>query len=550
MYPLHLTPLPVQLDLLNYHARVASRRRNTRARARGLYRRCVDINSADGRAWLGLAKLHLAEGDVANARKTFRGGVNSSRKNSHLLQAWGVLEEREGFVDRAKGFYEAAVRANPQHTPSWVALGLWYRRVRNDVVHAREMFRNGIEADPTNYYVWHVLGVLEKDCLQFPVARECFRRGVAANPNNAATYVLWGSLEDSLGNFAVAFELFQKAHVANPRNAHAYVSHAVCAERSGDVGKAISLLETAIEVRPNDPAPRQTLGLVHFRSGEVEQARAQFKAALRIDDKHGPTWHAWARVESALGLFERARELYQEAVWAAPESKHVVKTWHAWASLELEEGNCRVARRYFAHGLEVDSKSVPLLEGLATVEAMEGNMMQAREYFETCIRLQPSAKATWRLYEDLEREYGSAKRAQLVYERFVVTSKQVDERLVVGKPLPGDYAAGGMWIDALELKPTVSAFDSVGNIDTDQVPFIKPFGREGDEVEKSSEEDASSPAIQSKVTVSRRSTAKKHGRASIRPIPSTESDDLQTIARMLPKPVFPENMPFIQTMLN
>ena len=59
-------------------------------------------------------------------------------------------------------------------------------------------------------------------------------------------------------------------------------------------------------------------------------------------------------------------------------------------------------------------------------------MAQPREYFETFIRLQPSAKEKWRLYEDLEREYGSAKRVQLLYERFDETSKQVDERLVVG----------------------------------------------------------------------------------------------------------------------
>lgn len=547
LYPAPLTPLPVQLDLLNYHARIASRRRSTRGTARRLYRRCVEINSADGRAWLGLARLSLAEGDISAARRTFGAGVKASRQNAHLLQAWGVLEEKQGVVDRAKGLYEAAVRADSTHAPSWVALGLWYRRVRKDHTKARQMFERGAEADPSNYYVWHVLGVLEKDCRRFSVARECFRRGVEANPNNAATYVIWGSLEERLGNLNVARKLFEKAHIANPRNTHAYVSHAICAERAGDIPKAISLLESAIAIRPNDPGPRQTLGLVEFRRGCVEGARNQFKAALRVDNKHGPTWHAWACVESALGTIDRARELFQEAVWAAPRSEHVVRTWHAWATLELEEGNAAIARRYFAHGLEVEPRSVPLLEGLATVEAIVGNMPQARDYMETCIRMEPNLKATWRLYEELEKEYGSAHRAQLVYERFVVISRQVDERLVVGKPLPGDYAAGGMWIDALELKPTESAFEAVMDSDTNIIPKIIPFGKDGNRVQEEKGIETVEPSMQSKVTVSRRSTQRQK-RTRINPLPPINDQGSQGISRMLPKPVLPPNMPFAPPM--
>lgn len=549
MYPSPPTPLPVQLDLLNYYARVASRRRSTRATSRRLYRRCVEINSADGRAWLGLARLSLVDGDILAARKTFKAAVSASRKNPYLLQAWGVLEERQGAVDRAKGLYEAAVRADPAHAPSWVALGLWYRRVRNDLTQARQMFERGIEADPGNYYVWHVLGVLEKDCRCFPAARECFRRGVEANPNNAPTYVIWGSLEDALGNVQLATELFKKAHIANPRNTHAYVSHAVCAERVGNISQAISLLETAIAIRPNDPGPRQTLGLVEFRRGCVEEARNQFKAAIGVDDKHGPTWHAWARMESALGLVDRARELFQEAVWAAPRSEHVVRTWHAWATLELEEGNVAVARRYFAHGLEMDPRSVPLLDGLAMVEAIDGNMPQARDYLESCIRIEPNSKATWRLYEELEKQYGSVQRAQLVYERFVVISKQVDERLVVGKPLPGDYAAGGMWIDALELKPTESAFESVMDSDTNIIPKVIPFGKDGNRVQEEKDIEAVQPSMQRKVTVTRRSTQRRQHRASSNPLPPLNNKGSQGIARMLPKPVLPPSMPFAPTML-
>lgn len=456
------TTLPVALDLLNFHARTSSRRHATRDIAIRLYRRCLDLNDADGRAWLGLARLQSQRGDLISARSTFRKAIKACPRNAHLLQAWGVFEERQHNFPRAKGLYLAALRADPAHAPTWVALGLWHQRHAHDPSAARLAFRHGAEADPSNYYVWHVWGVLEKSCRRYPRARECFRKGVAANPYNAATYVLWGSLEDELGNSEIAMALFDKAHSVSPRNLHAYLSHAVAADKVGDMRKARRLLTKAISIRPRDPAPRQALALLNFRHGDVPAARETFAKALEKDAKHSPTWHAWARVEWASGDYKRARGLFQEAVWASPRSAHVVRTWHSWATMEMGLGHNDVARRYFSHGLDVNDRSIVLLTGIALLEAKEGNIARSRDYMERCIRVEPWRQSVWRLYQQLETEYGSSRRAQLVYERSVVIGQQVEERFNLADPLPGDFQGSGMWIDALELPADRSAFDSVG----------------------------------------------------------------------------------------
>lgn len=454
--------LPVALDLLNYHARVASRRPPSRDVADRLYRRCIDLNPADGRAWLGLARLRASVGNTDGARRTFRSAVSAAPGNPFILQAWGVFEERLRNLERAKNLYLAALRADPLHAPAWVALGLWHQRHANDISSARIAFRRGAQADPSNYYVWHVWGVLEKNCRRFPRARDCFRKGVSANPYNGATYVLWGSLEDEAGNNDIAMNLFEKAHTVNPRNMHAYLSHAVAAEKAGDLAKARKLLKRAIAIRPSDAAPRQLLGLLQFRQGDLSAARGTFEKALEKDPKHAPTWHAWARVECASGHHDRARKLFQEAVWVAPRALHVVRTWHSWAMMEMNLGRNEAARRFFAHGLDVNNRSVVLLTGVAELEAKEGNMSRAREYMERCVRLEPWRLSMWRLYQRLENNFGSAHRAQLVYERSVVIGQQVEERYKLSDPLPGDFQGSGMWIDALELPPDKSAFDSIG----------------------------------------------------------------------------------------
>lgn len=454
--------LPVSIDLLNYHARVASRRPNYHDFAARLYRRCIQARPSDGRAWIGLARIYTTSGDITAARSTYSSAVRASPNNPYVLQAWGVFEERSSNLQRAKDLFSAALRADSTHAPAWVALGLWYQRHEGDFSSARSAFRRGADADPSNYYIWHVWGVLEKSCRRYPRAREYFQRGVTANPYNAATYVVWGSLEDEVGNSKRAIRLFEKAHQASPYNIHAYLSHAVAADKIGDYDKARSLLKLAISYRPRDPAPRQALGLLQFRHGDVDSARRIFEKALDKNRKHTPTWHAWARMECSMGNHERARKLYQEAVWAGPRSPHVVRTWHSWAMMEMSLGYNGAARRYFAHGLDVDHRSVVLLTGVAELEAKEGNMARARESMEKCIRLEPWRLSMWRRYQQLEAMYGSTHRAQLVYERSVVIGQQVEERLKLSDPLPGDYQGSGMWIDALELPPDKSAFDSIG----------------------------------------------------------------------------------------
>lgn len=524
--------LPVSLDLLNYHARVASRRASTYDLAERLYRRCIHLQRNDGRAWLGLARLLSSRGDALSARRTFRSGVHvSTSRNAHLLQAWGVFEERHHNPERAKGLYLAALRADSEHAPSWVALGLWHQRHGgNNVKAAREAFRRGANADPNNYYVWHVWGVLERRCRRPSVARECFRKGVNAKPNNAATLVLWGCLEHEAGDHETAITLFERAHRVSRVNIHAYVSHAVTRAAIGDTPKAVTLLRYAIRLRPNDPAPRQALAMLHFRksynilscggsdfysngsddststttnnsstspsnynttdvvditntnNSGVATARKLLSDATRLAPRHTPTWHAWARLECACGRYDAARRLFQEAVWAAPRSAHVVRTWHAWGMMELKLGRLDLARRYFAHGLDVDRRSVVLLVAVAQLEAREGNIRRARECMESCVRIEPWRASVWSAYQRLEMLYGSQRRGQLVYERAVVVVgsdngdgggqrqqrllqdqyREDHNRFTLSDPLPGDFQGTGMWIDPLELPPDQSAFDSIG----------------------------------------------------------------------------------------
>lgn len=425
-------------------------------RAESLYQRCIDTDRADGRAWLGLARLCASRGEKDDARRIFHDGVSASVKNPFLLQAWGVFEEREGKLERAKGLYEAALRADEGHCASWVALGLWEARYGRDAYKARECFRTGAEGSDGshNYYIWHVWGVLERSLGEVDEARRLFQKGVDINPANGSTYVVWAALEEEEGNYAEAIALFEKAEKASPKNVHALIAHAAAIERGPekDLEKARSLLTRALRVKRRDASVFQAAGALEMRLGDHEAARKLFQAGVTAASRHAPVWLAWAVMEERVGNLARAREVFQEGVWANPNSRDVGRLWNAWAGLERRAGRIPAARKLFGHGLRAAPDSAPLLASWAAMEAGQRAMPFARDMLERAVKLEPNRVEFWKLYECLELEFGKASRAQAVHTRAQSAELQVGSRLVVSKPLPGDFAAGGMWIDAADVR--------------------------------------------------------------------------------------------------
>jgi hypothetical protein len=68
---------------------------------------------------------------------------------------------------------------------------------------------------------------------------------------------------------------------------------------------------------------------------------------------------AWGVLEHRAGNLERARELFQQGVWAQPGSKDVTYVWQAWGLLEAEAGHPQLARQLFKCAVKADPDSVP-----------------------------------------------------------------------------------------------------------------------------------------------------------------------------------------------
>ena len=71
---------------------------------------------------------------------------------------------------------------------------------------------------------------------------------------------------------------------------------------------------------------------------------------------------AWGVLEYRLDDLAEARQLFQQGVWADPNSRDVVFVWQAWALLERRCGNILLARRMFQCAMRADPRSSTALE--------------------------------------------------------------------------------------------------------------------------------------------------------------------------------------------
>jgi tetratricopeptide (TPR) repeat protein len=410
-------PIQVNVDLGLFRARRAAQRGRL-DQARFWYLRCLEWNVREGRAWLGLARLAERVNNIALARRFFRYGVRcadattavssqaheftdpdtprtsdgsglthdstetssellgkshktSSRSsqpgvNVHLLQAWAVMEESVGDIDRARRLLRSAVRAAPSHTASWVAFAMLEYRQGNDGM-ALERIMEANRSDPQNYFAWHVRGIIEwRAFRRYELARQAFEKSLALNPSNSATYHAYACMECwALNNVRRARELFDIAlREANPRNRFVLQSWALMeAEKAKDLKAARALFAKGTQAHPRDAALWQSWALVEARRArDLQTARKLFTAALHADPQHLATWQAWAMVEADTANggdgMDLARRLFQRGIWASPESPDIGRIWHAWATAEFVYAqDLDRARRCCQLGLEADERS-------------------------------------------------------------------------------------------------------------------------------------------------------------------------------------------------
>lgn len=237
---------------------------------------------------------------------------------------------------------------------------------------------------------------------------------------------------------------------------------AVMESRRGNARRAIELFERAIETRPSDAGIYNAYATLSKDLGDVEGARRLYALGTKANRYHLPTYQAWGLMEANVGPLrgggvERAREVFQEGVWAAPRGKGVSKLWQAWAIMEAnnnhksaaqtatleaesaegprtgpdssvgmggteepeKEERMRVPRQYFQYAVDAEQQAYPtgVIIAWAKTEERFEFAARARALFEEAVGKDKSNRRLWTQYEQFEGRQKQFAKQQIVSQR-------------------------------------------------------------------------------------------------------------------------------------
>jgi crooked neck len=269
-------------------------------------------------------------------------------------------------------------------------------------------------------------------------ARNLLNRAVSILPRVDKFWYKFVYTEETLNNIPAVRQLFERWMQWEPDEA-AWQAYIKMEKRYGEIGRARAIFERFVQVHPT---PVNWLKWARFEeeNADAENVREVFSSAMEtfgegefMDER---IYVAFARYETRLKEYERARTIYKYALDRLPRSKSQV-LYEAYTAFEKQFGDrdgvedVLIGKRRLQYEEKINDnpKDYDAWFDYARLEEMGGDRDRIREVYEKAIAQIPPTKEKrhWRryiylwinyaLYEELEaKDY---ERARQIYQEAI-----------------------------------------------------------------------------------------------------------------------------------
>jgi tetratricopeptide (TPR) repeat protein len=280
---------------------------NRQDQAEQLYRKALELNSLNGKAYMGLAgllgrqgKTDLCEGFIRKALEADADDADARLALSRILSARKEYKQSE--EELKKG-----IAACPNNPILHAELGSTLSASKDRSVEAENEYRKALELGPNVGYCHFAFArFLADDRNRLDEAEKEYRQAIKLDPDLDEARVRLGDLLVLRRKvYDEAFDQYKKALASNPRNALALLGIArIDTELYKDYAAAESDLKKALVLDPNLVQAYNLLGLVYDRNmGRYVEGKQSFEKAIEINPQY-----AEAHYNLALLLMERNKE--------------------------------------------------------------------------------------------------------------------------------------------------------------------------------------------------------------------------------------------------
>ncbi|PTB64126.1 TPR-like protein [Trichoderma citrinoviride] len=316
-------------------------------------------------------------------------------------QRFADLEELHEYQGRKRKEFEDYVRRNRVKLSNWLQYAQWELE-QKEFARARSVFERCLDVHPNEVQVWTRYIEAEMKSRNINHARNLLDRAVTRLPRVDKMWYKYVYMEEMLGNIPGVRQVFDRWMQWQPGEA-AWSAYIKLEKRYGEYDRAREIFRTFTMVHPE---PRNWIKWAKFEEeyGTSDQVREVFGTAVEtlgdefVDEK---LFIAYARFESKLKEYERARAIYKYALDRLPRSKS--RLLHAaYTTFEKQFGD---------------------QDGVEDVV-----LSKRRVYYEEQVRENPKNYDAWFDYAGLEEASRDADRVRDVYERAIAQVPPTQEK--------------------------------------------------------------------------------------------------------------------------
>ncbi|KAK0533248.1 NineTeen Complex (NTC) component [Tilletia horrida] len=235
-------------------------------------------------------------------------------------------EELQEYQARKRKEFEEAIRRTRINITAWIKYAVW-EASQAEMARARSVFERALDVDPHHVPLWLRYIETELQYRNVQHARNLYDRAVSILPRIDQLWYKYVHLEELLGNIPGTRQVFERWMAWEP-DEKAWAAYIAMEVRYSEMERASQVWERAVTCHPE---PRIWIKWAKFEEdrNRSDKARQVFQMALDFfgdDDeakleKAQTVYTAFAKMETRLKEYERARMIYKFALERLPRSK-------------------------------------------------------------------------------------------------------------------------------------------------------------------------------------------------------------------------------------
>jgi tetratricopeptide (TPR) repeat protein len=291
--------------------------------AEDAYKKAIELDPEEPRAWSGLGRLYEATKRYVEAEQTYERAIDLNPDSRAALSGLAWIEARNLMnYERAEMALRKLVELAPEEESYWIRLAELLYRHRGQDEEAKQAFQKAIEVSDEIFHPWlHYGDFLASHLKDYEAAEHAFRKTIEANPDCDRAWAHLGGVLHNVARYDESETALREALKLNPTNGWAWgeLGHLLFSHLNRNI-EAEQALRKAVEVDPEDSWAWQELAnFLRDELQQFEEAEQAYKKVVELDrDEASAGW---------LNLIELYLKRIQKPEAAMKQAERFIERW-------------------------------------------------------------------------------------------------------------------------------------------------------------------------------------------------------------------------------